>query len=137
MININQAKEIPKYPKYKAAGINFDPKIYQKDDNIKALLALVEEAAQNGAKLIATPEMATTGYCFYSREDIKSYVETIPGPTTEAFEKLAKQYSVYIVVGMPEVDPETDYYYNTAVLVGPDGVVGKHRKTHPYIAEPK
>ena len=38
---------------------------------------------------------------------------------------------------MPEVDPATDLYYNTAVLIGPDGVVGKHRKSHPYISEPK
>ncbi|MFX8926054.1 nitrilase-related carbon-nitrogen hydrolase, partial [Acinetobacter baumannii] len=45
-------------------------------------------------------------------------------------------HDCYIVVGMPEVD-EDGIYFNTAVLIGPDGIVGRHRKTHPYISEPK
>jgi predicted amidohydrolase len=38
---------------------------------------------------------------------------------------------------MPEIDPNTSLYYNSAVLIGPEGVIGCHRKTHPYISEPK
>lgn len=38
---------------------------------------------------------------------------------------------------MPERDRVTDLYYNSAILVGPQGVIGVHRKTHPYISEPK
>ena len=63
------------------------------------------------------------------------YVEPIPGPTTERFGELAARYGCYIVVGMPEVDPETDIYYNSLALVGPEGVVGKYRKTHSFISE--
>ena len=98
-------------------------------------LEMVEEAARNDAKLIVLVEMATTAYCFFDRAEIAPYVEPIPGPTTERFGELAARYGCYIVVGMPEVDPETDIYYNSLALVGPDGVVGKYRKTHSFISE--
>lgn len=90
-----------------------------------------------GARLIVTPEMGTTGYCWFDRAEVKPFVETVPGPTTDIFHAIAHKHRCYIVVGMPEVDPASDLYYNTAVLIGPDGVVGRHRKSHPYIAEPK
>jgi len=122
---------------FKSATIQFEPTQFKKEENIKKLYNLVEQAAKNGAKLIVTPEMGTTGYCFYNREEVAPLVETIPGPTTSTFEVLAKEYNCYIVVSMPEVDPENDLYYNSAALIGPEGVVGKHRKTHPYIAETK
>ncbi len=121
----------------KVASINCEPIMFRKEENIKKQYALVEEAAKNGAKLIATPEMATTGYCWYNRAEVKPYVEQIPGATTDLFGQIAKQYNCYIVIGMPEVNPKTDAYYNSAVLIGPQGVIGTHRKTHGYISEPK
>ncbi|QAA21676.1 nitrilase-related carbon-nitrogen hydrolase [Sporolactobacillus terrae] len=119
------------------AAIQFEPTLFEKDRNIKKLMLLVEEAAENGAKIITTPEMGITGYCWYDRKEVASYVEVVPGPTTQAFYELAKRYDCYIVIGLPEVDTATNLYYNTAVLIGPEGVVGKHRKTHLYISEPK
>ncbi len=135
-ISVGSAKR-PVYPKYKVAAINMDPKLGEKEKNVSLLLKLCEEAAENGAKLIATPEMCTTGYCWYDRAEVKPYVEPIPGPTTDRFAEIAKKYDCYIVVGMPEVDPKTDVYYNSAALIGPEGWIGTHRKSHPYIAEPK
>lgn len=119
------------------AAVQFEPTLFDKQRNIDQLFALVEEAAQAGAQLIVTPEMATTGYCWQSREEVAPYVEPIPGPTSDRFVELAKRYGCHIVVGMPEVDPLDDLYYNSAFLAGPLGLVGVHRKTHPYIAEPK
>lgn len=123
--------------KLPVAAVQFEPTLAKKSENIETLLALTEQAAREGARLIVLPEMATTGYCWYHREEVAPYVETMPGPTTEAFTALAARHDCYIVVGMPERDPATDLYYNSAVLLGPQGVVGVHRKTHPYIAEPK
>jgi predicted amidohydrolase len=124
-------------PTYKAAAIQFEPTLAEKEHNITRLLALCEEAATAGAKLLVTPEMGTTGYCWYDRAEVEPFVEPIPGPTTDRFLSLAQKYGCYIVIGMPEVDESSDLYYNSAVLIGPSGVVGKHRKSHPYIAEPK
>lgn len=129
--------KLPKSTNYKVAAINCEPIMYRKEENILEQLKLVEEAAKNGAKLIATPEMSITGYCWYNRKEVEPFVEPVPGPTTDRFAQLAKKYDCYIVIGMPEVDPKTDIYYNSAVLIGPEGVIGTHRKTHPYIAEPK
>lgn len=127
----------PEFTKYKTASINCDPVLFKKEENIAHQLKLVEEAAKNGAKLIALPEMATTGYCWYNRAEVAPYAETIPGETTDRFAELAKKYDCYIVVGMAEKDAATDLYYNSAALIGPQGVIGCHRKTHSYISEPK
>lgn len=124
-------------PPYEAAAIQFEPTLFDKSRNVAALVALVTEAARHGAKLITTPEMATTGYCLYDYDEAASVVETVPGPTTNAFEEVARSHECFVVVGMPEVDPSTGLFYNSAVLIGPDGIVGTHRKTHSYIAEPK
>lgn len=121
----------------KVAAVQFEPTLFEKERNLDRLEILVEQAARDGAQLIVTPEMGTTGYCWQDREEVAPYVETIPGATTERFGRLARQYGCHIVIGLPEVDPLDDLYYNSAVLIGPQGLVGKHRKTHPYISEPK
>ena len=123
--------------KYDVATVQYEPSQFQKDHNVDSLLNLCEEAANKGAKLIVTPEMGTTGYCFLNRQEISSLVETIPGPTTKKFQSVTKKFNCYIVIGMPEIDDETQLYYNSAVLIGPNGIIGKHRKSHGYIAEPK
>lgn len=124
-------------PPFLAAAIQFEPTMFAKEANISRLLDLVEQAARQGAKLITTPEMATTGYCWYDRQEIASQVETVPGETSARFAELAQRYQCYIVLGMPEVDTTTQLYYNSALLIGPQGVIGRHRKSHPYISEPK
>jgi predicted amidohydrolase len=103
------------------AAIQFEPTLFSKTANLEALLRLTEEAAAGGAKLIVTPEMATTAYCWATREEIASDVEPVPGPTTEHFAAIAARHNCWIVVGLPEVDPETDVFYNSAVLIGPEG----------------
>jgi predicted amidohydrolase len=122
---------------YTAAAVQFEPTQFEKERNIARLIKLVETAAESGAKLIVTPEMGTTGYCWFDRAEVAPFVEPVPGPTTERFAAVARTHGVWVVIGMPEVDPATNLYYNTAVLIGPEGVVGRHRKTHPYISEPK
>jgi predicted amidohydrolase len=121
---------------HKVATVQFEPTMFEKGRNIARLLELCEQAAAAGARLIVTPEMGTTGYCWFDRAEVAPFVETIPGPTTDCFAAIANKYNCYIVVGMPEVD-EDSIYFNSAVLIGPEGVVGRHRKTHPYISEPK
>lgn len=120
---------------FKVAAVQFNPVLNERDENIKNLSKVLEEAAKNGAKLIVAPEMATTGYYYKDRDAIKPFVDTIPGVATKAFEKIAKKYDCYIVAGIAEVDTETNLYYNSAVLVGPEGYIGKYRKTHQWETE--
>ncbi len=122
---------------YQVAAIQYEPTLGEKEKNINDLLELVVRAIEHGARLIVLPEMATTGSCWVSRDEIAPYTESIPGPTTERFELLAKQYDCYIALGMPEVDPDTQAFYNSMVLLGPTGVVGTYRKLHSSISEPR
>ncbi len=123
-------------PPFLAAAIQFEPVMFDTAGNIERLLALCEQAANAGANLIVTPEMATTGYCWQNREEIAPEVEPIPGPTTDRFRDLCARHGCRVVVGMPEVVEDTGVFYNAAVLVGPEGVEGLYRKTHAYISEP-
>ncbi|MFS2224346.1 nitrilase-related carbon-nitrogen hydrolase [Pantoea sp. B65] len=119
------------------AAIQFEPTQFRKEENISQLLTLAAQAAQGGARLIVMPEMGTTGYCWRDREEVAPWVETVAGETCRRFSALAREHDCYLVLGMPEEDAATGLYYNSAVLIGPAGVIGVHRKTHPYISEPK
>ncbi len=122
---------------YRVAAVQYEPTLGEKEKNVWNLLRLTEEAAQQNARLIVLPEMATTGYCWTSRLEIAPYTEPLPGPTTERFQALATRYNCFIALGLPEVDPQTDVYYNSMVLLGPDGLIGTYRKIHSYISEPR
>ena len=128
---------LPKISKYKAAAIQFDPQMGDTGGNIAKQIDMNREAARNGAKLIVNPEMGCTGYCWYNRGEVAPYVETIPGPTTDKFEEVARSFGCWIVTNIAEVDPRTNIYYNSFAFLGPDGFIGKYRKVHPFVAEPK
>src|SRR5437660_12772137 len=125
---------MPSFTRYRVAAIQYDPTLGEKERNAADLLRLAGEAASNGARLIVLPEMATTGYCWESRAEIAPYVEPVPGPTTERFQQVAARYGSIIALGLPEVDPTTDVYYNSLALLGPEGVIGTYRKIHSYIS---
>lgn len=127
----------PSLKRYRVAAIQFNPLLGKKEENVERLLRLVEEAARQQARLIVLPEMATTGYCWTSREEIAPYVEAIPGPSTERFQEVAARYDCLIALGLPEVDLTTNVYYNSLALISSQGIVGTYRKVHSYIAEPR
>lgn len=114
--------------KVTVAGVQIDPGILDKERNLSTCLERIEIAAGAGAGLIVFPECALTGYCFSSLEEALPVCEPVPGPSTEEILGKCRELNVYVVVGLLEA--EGDKYYNTAVLLGPSGVVGKHRKLH-------
>ena len=116
---------------YQAAAIQYDCRFMDKEYNLEQLTRLVRQAAGQGAKLVVLPEMCATGYYFDSQEQAAQVAEPVPeGKTTQLFMALARELDCYIVAGLPE--QEGARFYNTAVLVGPDGFLGRHRKTHHY-----
>src|SRR5437667_10896628 len=98
----------PTYTAYRVAAIQYEPTLGEKEQNVSDLLRLVEEAARHEARLVVLPEIATTGYCWESRDEIAPHVERIPGATTERFQQLAASYGCFIAVSLPEVDPATN-----------------------------
>jgi predicted amidohydrolase len=112
----------------KVATVQTNPLIGDKEHNLANVLRRMEEAASQGAKLIVFSEAELTGYCFDQLEEAKLYAEEIPGPSTKAIALKANELGVYAVVGLLELASEK--LYNTAVLIGPEGFIGKYRKTH-------
>lgn len=114
------------------AGMQIDSKILEKDKNLTRCLELIKVAAANRARLIIFPECMLTGYIFNSLDEAKPIAETIPGPSTEKIIDVCRQLKIYVIFGLLEKDGHK--YYNAAALLGPDGLVGKHRKVHlPFV----
>jgi len=118
--------------KVKIAAVQINPKITQKRENLEKVISQARVAAGKGAKLIVFPECAVTGYVFSSREEALPFMETVPGAATKEIGALCRQLGIHIVVGLLEKDD--DKCFNTAVLVGPGGLLGKYRKNHlPFL----
>jgi len=113
----------------KVACIQMEPQVGNVGANRAASVQLIATAALQGARLIVLPELCNSGYVFNSAEEARSLAEAIPdGPTCAAWLALARQLEVYLVAGIAERDGET--LYNSAVVIGPDGLIGKYRKLH-------
>jgi len=100
-------------------------------ENLKKTLALVEKAARLGAKIICTQELFRSQY-FCQSEDHGNFklAETIPGPSTKAFQTLAKKHRVVIIGSLFE-KRASGLYHNTAVIIDADGkLLGVYRKMH-------
>lgn len=115
--------------KLKVALAQISCKRGDKTENIRKIERNVERASKEGADLVVFPELSLTGYLL--RDQIYELAETIPGQSTDILEKLAKKTGAHIVFGMPELSSKTQAtVYNTAVLVGPNGLIGKYRKMY-------
>ncbi len=84
--------------------------------------------------LMVLPELFNTGYQFVSVDEVRALAEEIPGgPTTERLLKLAAERRMHLVAGLAE--RVGNRLYNSAVLVGPGGLIGVYRKTHLFFEE--
>jgi predicted amidohydrolase len=116
----------------RVAVAQMDPMLAEKERNLEAGVARMEEAAAAGAELLVLPECAIPGYMYESGEEALPYAEEIPGPTSAALERECRRLGMHVVCGLLERDG--DVLHNAAVLVGPDGLVGSYRKTHlPFL----
>lgn len=100
-------------------------------ENIEKTIVKIKEAAANGAQIICLQELFSSLY-FCDVEDHNNFNlgETIPGPTTEIMQKLAKQLEVVLVVSLFEKRAQ-GLYHNTAAIIDADGAyLGKYRKMH-------
>jgi N-carbamoylputrescine amidase len=108
------------------AGCSPDPA-----ENLRKTLAAAERAAGQGAQIICTQELFRSQY-FCQAEDHRYFelAEPIPGPTTEAFQRLAKEREVVIIASIFE-KRAAGLYHNTAAVIDADGaLLGRYRKMH-------
>src|SRR6266487_5699828 len=101
------------------------------DANLARQIALVERAAKAGAQIICTQELFRSQY-FCQVEDHRFFklAETIPGPSTDAFTKIARKHKAVIIASLFERRTQ-GLYHNTAAVIDADGkVLGIYRKMH-------
>lgn len=102
-----------------------------REDNISRLTTKIRQIADKGAELIVLQELHN-GLYFCQTEDVNIFdlAETIPGPSTDYFGRLAKELGVVIVLSLFE-KRAAGLYHNTAVVIEKTGeIVGKYRKMH-------
>lgn len=99
--------------------------------NLKKTLALAGQAAKKGAKIICTQELFRSQYfCQSENHDNFALAEPIPGPSTKAFQRIAKQHKVVIIASLFE-KRSPGLYHNTAAIIDADGkLLGIYRKMH-------
>jgi predicted amidohydrolase len=101
--------------------------------NLERGLALMKQAA---ADLIVLPELSNSGYNFQSPDELDAIAEEIPGgPTLTAWMRASRETGTWIIGGLAE--RAGGVYFNTAVAVGPEGLVARYRKAHLYGNEPR
>lgn len=118
---------------------------HDKRVNLEKIVGFIEEAAEEEASLLVFPECSLQGYlwtwnweknAFREDEDQKQYfyevAEPIPGRSTETVTRLAGRHNMLIQLGMVEKvsNGVETALYNSAALIGPEGVVGVFRKVH-------
>ncbi|MEJ2623759.1 MAG: carbon-nitrogen hydrolase family protein [Pseudolabrys sp.] len=135
-------------PHFKAAAVQAAPVFLDTDATVDKVCALIEEAARNGARLVAFPEVFVAGYPYWNwvmnpvqgspwfERLVRSAVE-IPGPEVAKIAQAAARHQVNVVVGVNE---RSRYgigtIYNTVVTIADDGrILGRHRKLVPTWAE--
>ena len=98
-------------------------------ENLKVLDEAAERAAEAGAHLLVCPELFLTGYAIGA--DVPVLAEPADGPGARAVSAIAARHGIAVAYGCPE--RSGDQVFNTARLVGPDGVtLANYRKTHLY-----
>ena len=107
------------------------PAAHDNAENLKRGVVAFHQAAKAGAKLIAFAELAFSRFWpqFHSMPEFLAKAEPIPGPTTEEFSFLAREYGVVVVLNLFERDG--DQIFNTSPVIDADGkILGKTRMLH-------
>jgi aliphatic nitrilase len=137
-----------KLPRFRAAAVQASPVYLNPSATADKAASLVREAAANGAKLVAFPEVFVPGYPYWNWitdpvtgsawfEKLAKASVLVPGPEVDVVRKAARDTGCHVVLGVNERSTVSlGTIYNTMVFIGPDGaLLGKHRKLVPTWAE--
>jgi predicted amidohydrolase len=112
--------------------VQFAPTLGDVGNTIRTLEKLL--AGVGPVELLVLPELCNSGYNFESLEQARATAEPVgEGLFVRFLEALCAARGCYVVSGLNERDG--DRLYNSAVLVGPEGYVGRYRKLHLFLHE--
>jgi 5-aminopentanamidase len=112
----------------RATVVQSAPRLGDVAGNLAACVAQLERSAAERSDLVVFPECALSGYMFSDEEAARSCAEPVPGPCTDELTQACSRHGLHCALGLLELDGAR--LHNTAVLIGPDGVIGCYRKSH-------
>lgn len=98
-----------------------------KSQNLEHMEFFVRRAAREKATWVCFPELSISGYTL--KEDRWNYAEPIPGPSTEATLRMAREYGIVILAGLIEQGARGGIYISH-LAASPAGLIGVYRKIH-------
>ncbi|PKN77702.1 MAG: beta-ureidopropionase [Candidatus Cloacimonetes bacterium HGW-Cloacimonetes-1] len=116
---------------YKVAVVQFEPILFDTEYNLNTILSYIGQADTD---LIVFPELATSGYVFDTVDEVATVAESVPdGRCFIAIIEAAQKYNCSVVYGFVEQVGST--FYNSSVLINPDGTYHVYRKVHLFDRE--
>jgi predicted amidohydrolase len=110
----------------RVAAVSMNGFLGEPERALNSVAGWCERAVAEKANLVLFPELVVHGHCTPNTWDLS---EPVPdGPSVRRLEQLARHFRMILAVGLSE--KERDIVYNTQVLVGPEGYIGKQRKLH-------
>ena len=135
------------FNKFKAATVQTSPVFLNAEKTIDKSITFIKEASENGAQLIAFPEVFVSGYPYWNwimtpvqgskwYEKLYKSAITADGSEVKRICDAAKEFNIHIVIGINERGPSFGEIYNTNLIIDNLGnLIGKHRKLVPTWAE--
>lgn len=132
---------------FKAAAVQAAPVFLDAVATVDKACALAREAARAGAELVVFPEVFVAGYPYWNWylsplegsawfARLQQSAVRIPGPEIDRLCAEAARLGIHIVIGVNESVPYSlGTVFNTNVIIGPDGLIARHRKLVPTFAE--
>ncbi len=136
---------MPSYDRYYAAACQIDlPNPAGREDisaRVDRMLDMVNYAVEgyqpfHDVRLIVFPEFAHAAPIYQTVEKLRDRLAvSIPNEHTERYHRRARELGVYIQTGtFLEVDSRwPEHVFNTTCLIGPEGILSRYRKVHPWI----
>ncbi len=111
------------------AVVQTNPEFGAVEKNLEEARSLISSGS---ADLFVLPELFNTGYNFLDREELSGFAEPSDGRTFGFMSEIARQRNCYLCYGFAE---RSDRLYNSAALIGPEGLIGIYRKVHLFFRE--
>jgi predicted amidohydrolase len=121
----------------RVAAAQFEHRDGDKPYNLDRIRNLTRRAAAHGVEIVSFHECAVTAYTYLQhldRDGLEAVAEPVPdGPSTRELTRIAAESGVVVMAGLIESGPEPGRLSKTYVTVGPEGLLAKYRKLHPFI----
>ena len=135
------------FKKFKAATVQTSPVFLNVEKTVDKAISFIKQASNNGAKLIAFPEVFVSGYPYWNwimtpvqgskwYEKLYKSAITADGSEVKRLCDAAKEFNIHIVIGINEKGSSFGEIYNTNLIINNNGnLIGRHRKLVPTWAE--